>query len=140
MTSLSSRRSGPGGPADRLLSWSKVREITDLSRSTAWRRQRAGDFPHAVQISPGRVGWWESEVNAWKLSRSPTPEPQPRRGVEVAHERRPMEPLSARPEPAPPKPPIVALASDTPAGSAASPVCKSSRRRPICEGQIAFEF
>ena len=140
MTSISSRRSGPGGPEDRLLSWSKVHEITDLSRSTAWRRQRAGDFPHAVQISPGRVGWWESEVNAWKLSRSPTPEPQPRPVVELAHERRPIKPPSASAQPGPPTPAIVALASDTPATSPGPPMRKPSRRRPICEGQIAFEF
>lgn len=58
-----------GGPEDRLLSWEKVKDITGLSRSTAWRMTRAGAFPSRVSISPGRVGWWESELTAWKGAR-----------------------------------------------------------------------
>lgn len=56
---------------DRLLPWPKVRDITGLSRTTAWRLQKAGDFPLPVVISPGRVGWRESELQAWKASRAP---------------------------------------------------------------------
>ena len=63
-----------GGPSDRLLPWPKVRDMTGLSRTTAWRRQKEGDFPLAVRISPGRVGWWESELTAWKASRVPSSE------------------------------------------------------------------
>ncbi|WP_436356210.1 helix-turn-helix transcriptional regulator [Brevundimonas sp. CEF1] len=59
-----------GGRDDRLLSWSRVHDLTGLSRSTAWRLQRAGTFPKSVALSPGRVGWWESELTAWKKTRS----------------------------------------------------------------------
>lgn len=65
-------RSGAlGGPRDRLLPWPKIHDITGLSRATAWRRQRAGDFPASVQISPGRVAWRESEIQRWLESREP---------------------------------------------------------------------
>jgi prophage regulatory protein len=74
-----------GGVDDRLLPWGRVRDIAGISRSTAWRLQRSGDFPKPVQLSPGRVGWWESELTAWKVARgsgvafkSRTPPSRPR--------------------------------------------------------------
>lgn len=54
---------------DRLLLWPEVQHQTGLSRTTAWRMERTSGFPARVQLSPGRVGWWESEVSAWKMSR-----------------------------------------------------------------------
>ena len=51
--------------ADRLLTWRTVRDLTGISRMTAWRLQRTGGFPQPVRISPGRVGWRLSEVEAW---------------------------------------------------------------------------
>ena len=64
------RPSETGGPEDRLLPWDRVRDVTGLSRSTAWRLQQVGDFPEPVRISPNRVGWWESELTAWKATRT----------------------------------------------------------------------
>ena len=61
----------PGGTDDRLLAWSAVHAVTGLSRTTAWRMQKAGDFPLPVLVSKGRVGWWESELASWKLARAP---------------------------------------------------------------------
>ncbi len=58
-----------GGKEDRLLPWKQVKDVVGLSRSTAWRLQRIGDFPEPVRISLNRVGWWESELTAWKESR-----------------------------------------------------------------------
>lgn len=120
----------PGGPRDRLLPWPKVRDMTGLSRTTAWRRQKAGDFPLAVQISPGRVGWWESELTTWKASRHPRSEapPPPR--------------LNPRPPPTPAVRPAPALAMPPAVAPIADPRQSPSkrRRRPACEGQIAFEF
>lgn len=55
-----------GGPEDRLLSWNRVRDLTGLSRSTVWRLQQAGEFPDPIRLSSNRVGWWESELTAWK--------------------------------------------------------------------------
>ncbi|EKY24084.1 transcriptional regulator, AlpA family [Brevundimonas diminuta 470-4] len=58
-----------GGAEDRLLPWRRVRDMAGISRSTAWRMQQTGDFPTPVAVSPGRVGWWESELTAWKGAR-----------------------------------------------------------------------
>lgn len=58
-----------GGVDDRLLPWGRVQEIAGISRATAWRMQKTGDFPVPVPVSPNRVGWWESELTAWKAAR-----------------------------------------------------------------------
>jgi predicted DNA-binding transcriptional regulator AlpA len=54
---------------DRFLSWRTVRDIAGISRSTAWRLEKAGAFPSPIPISPGRVGWRASELEAWMASR-----------------------------------------------------------------------
>ncbi len=56
-----------GGPEDRLLLWDRVHDMTGISRTTAWRLSQVGKFPTRVSVSPGRVGWWESELNAWRV-------------------------------------------------------------------------
>ena len=116
----------PGGPGDRLLSWGMVKEITGLSRTTAWRRQKAGDFPLAVQITPGRVGWWQSELDAWKASRAPRSVSRAAPPAAPAAEERRLPSLEAEaaPRPAPP----ARLRAQPP------------REKRACEGQIAFEF
>lgn len=63
--------------AERFLPWSHVRELAGFSRTTAWRLQQAGDFPKPVRISPGRVGWRQSEIDAWQASRSSQSIPAP---------------------------------------------------------------
>lgn len=60
---------GSGGRDDRLLPWKRVQEIAGISRATAWRMQKTGDFPDPVPVSPNRVAWWESELTAWKATR-----------------------------------------------------------------------
>jgi prophage regulatory protein len=50
---------------DRFLREREVRSMTGLSRTTRWRLERIGQFPRRRQISPGAVGWLESEVLAW---------------------------------------------------------------------------
>src|SRR6478672_3086200 len=59
----------PDDREDRLLSWRSVRDIAGISRTTAWRMQQTGDFPNPVPISANRVGWWESDLTAWKATR-----------------------------------------------------------------------
>lgn len=59
----------PAAPSGRYLPWKEVRHATGLSRTTAWRLQRRDDFPAAYPISPGRVGYLESELEAWKAFR-----------------------------------------------------------------------
>lgn len=122
----------PGGPGDRLLPWGKVKDITGLSRSTAWRRTKAGDFPKAVQISPGRVGWWESELTAWKASRAPRSASE-------------LPAFTAAPRPAAPpqgwrKDAPPAVLDPSPSGAFVDAPVRRRRRQAACEGQIAFEF
>lgn len=116
----------PGGPEDRLLSWPRVREITGLSRTTAWRMQNAGDFPKPVRISPGRVGWWVSELDAWKAARGRT-----------------WRPRAAAPRPRPhlavPAPSVVAPSPIPPAASAAG-TAPARPRRAEGPSQLSFEF
>ena len=121
-----------GGKDDRLLSWDQVERIASISRSTAWRMERDGAFPRRVRVSPGRVGWWESELTLWKRSRSGRiPPPPPRKGARV-----PRLPGMARsmPRPAPEPTPAAPAAAD-PLPS------KKARRRPTDPGiQIDFGF
>lgn len=69
MTSTTQDRPAP--QIERLISWRTVRDLTGLSRTTAWRLQKTGDFPRPVAISPGRVAWREREIAAWQASRVP---------------------------------------------------------------------
>nr|WP_291782583.1 AlpA family phage regulatory protein [Brevundimonas sp.] len=83
---------------DRLLPWGRVQEIAGISRATAWRMQKTGDFPEPVPVSPNRVGWWESELTAWKATRKasgrarPSPFVRPRepRLIETARSSKPV--------------------------------------------------
>jgi predicted DNA-binding transcriptional regulator AlpA len=59
----------PDGPDGAYLPWKKVEPRVGISRTTAWRLQKSGDFPKPYVISPGRVAYRESEVEAWKASR-----------------------------------------------------------------------
>lgn len=40
-----------------------------LSNSQRWRKERAGTFPRRVRISDNRIGYVESEIDAWIDSR-----------------------------------------------------------------------
>src|SRR5687767_129515 len=81
----------PDAPPGRYLRWKEVERSTGLSRTTAWRLQRSGDFPRPYVISPGRVGYLECEVEAWRTSRGhrsgdiapvPRDDPRPPPGLE----------------------------------------------------------
>lgn len=52
----------PHRPA-RLLTRHEVEARTRVSRTTIWRLERAGRFPKHTQISPGRIGWLEQEID-----------------------------------------------------------------------------
>jgi prophage regulatory protein len=43
----------------------KVKATTGLSKSTRWRREKAGDFPQKVQLSSRAVGWRAEEIIQW---------------------------------------------------------------------------
>lgn len=50
--------------------WPTVQHVSGLSRTTAWRLERNGDFPRRRKISANAVGWLKSEIEAWVLSRA----------------------------------------------------------------------
>ena len=132
MDDRNERATGQGLADDRILPWSQVKIISGLSRTTVWRLQRSGDFPAAVQVSPNRVGWWQSDLLEWKRSRTPRRLPEPRKvpaEAERPRERR-VRKVEAREVNAPPAPPP----------SVAPPAARRRRKRPECERQTAFDF
>jgi len=115
---------------DRLLPWKKVKDLTGLSRTTAWRLQKAGDFPPPVVISPGRVGWRESEVAVWKASRAPRSASRPAPAVA------PPKPMSERQQMEP-------ETVSSPVSPTAKPLKRPPRHRPKKpqpSSQLSLEF
>ena len=60
-------------PRGRFLRMPDVVAHVRLSAPTINRLHRKGEFPRKVRISPGAVGWWESEIEAWKADRERVP-------------------------------------------------------------------
>lgn len=56
-------------PRGRFLRMPDVAAAVGLSAPTINRMHRAGDFPPKVRIGAQAVGWWESEIEAWKATR-----------------------------------------------------------------------
>ena len=50
---------------NKLLRLRQVEEITGLSRSSIYRRMKAGEFPRRVKIGSTAVRWNEGEIVAW---------------------------------------------------------------------------
>jgi prophage regulatory protein len=50
---------------ERYLTLAEVQKIHPVSRGTRWRMVRNGTFPAPVRLSPGRVGWRESDIVRW---------------------------------------------------------------------------
>jgi len=48
-----------------LLTLSQVQNRVPYSSTHIWRLERVGQFPKRIKLGPNRVGWLESEVNAW---------------------------------------------------------------------------
>lgn len=46
-----------------------VLDRVPLSDTTIWRMVRAGTFPKPINLSPGAIGWVESDVDAWIAAR-----------------------------------------------------------------------
>ncbi len=51
--------------SDKILRAAEVMARVGLSRTTIWRRVRAGTFPAPVEIGVNSIGWPESEITAW---------------------------------------------------------------------------
>ena len=57
-------------PAARVLSIKVVADRLGCSRTTLWREIKAKRFVRPLRISPGRVGFLESDVNAFLAERA----------------------------------------------------------------------
>ena len=54
---------------DPMLRPPEVMERTGLSRTTLWRRVRAGTFPAAIELGENSIGWPASIIDAWLAAR-----------------------------------------------------------------------
>ena len=54
---------------DPMLRPPEVVKRTGLSRTTLWRRVRAGKFPPPVVLGPNAIGWPASAVAEWLAAR-----------------------------------------------------------------------
>ncbi len=52
-----------------MLRFADVIECTGLSRTTIWRRVRAGTFPAPLSLGENAVGWPEHLITEWIESR-----------------------------------------------------------------------
>jgi len=52
-----------------LIRRAELRRRVPYSDVHIWRLERAGEFPHRVQLGPNRVAWYEDEIEAWCASR-----------------------------------------------------------------------
>ena len=55
--------------AEKILRLPEVKTRTALSRSTIYEGIARGDFPQPLKLGLRAVGWVESEVDAWVVSR-----------------------------------------------------------------------
>lgn len=60
---------------DRIIREPAVNDLTGLSRTTRWRLERAGKFPARRKLSENAVGWFESEIHEWIVTRNISREP-----------------------------------------------------------------
>ena len=49
----------------RIVSNRELVQRLGLSAATLWRMRRRGDFPAPIALSPGRIGWRETDLAAW---------------------------------------------------------------------------
>jgi prophage regulatory protein len=68
-SSSSSSKSLPKPSDLRLLSKPEVLYRVGVTFPTIWKWMRAGNFPRARELGPGKSCWVESEINQWILNR-----------------------------------------------------------------------
>lgn len=66
---------------DKMLRASDVMTRTGLSRTTLWRRVRAGTFPAPIQLGENSIGWPASAIDSWLANR-----PQRTYGAEMPYQ------------------------------------------------------
>jgi prophage regulatory protein len=56
---------------DRILRLPLVIEATGLSKASIYRLEQSGNFPKRFSLSPGAVGWKDSQIREWIEQREP---------------------------------------------------------------------
>ncbi|MFA0713961.1 helix-turn-helix transcriptional regulator [Vibrio splendidus] len=56
----------------KLVSIDEILKAIGVSRATIYRWRDAGTFPNSIDVSEGRVAWYENEVKEWIYSRPRT--------------------------------------------------------------------
>jgi prophage regulatory protein len=54
---------------EKMLRVQDVVEATGLSRTTIWRKLRAGTFPPPFELSENAIGWPEAAIIEWRSAR-----------------------------------------------------------------------
>ena len=54
---------------DQVLLAGAVANMLSLSRPTLWRLVKRGAFPRPLRLSPRRIGWRRSTIEAWLAER-----------------------------------------------------------------------
>ena len=54
----------------RIISPRKLYTLLGVSHTTLWRMRRTAGLPDPIRLSPGRVGWPESQIQEWLDSRT----------------------------------------------------------------------
>jgi predicted DNA-binding transcriptional regulator AlpA len=136
----------PAAPNGAFLPWKAVAARVGISRTTAWRLQQTGDFPKPYVVSPGRVAYRESEVEAWKASCGHRGAAAPRQARIGAGSSADAAPAAAAPTQPPSRSPAPPEAGARPAASAAAgrkltpaPGPRTRSRRSDGD-QMKFEF
>ncbi|EHH1104548.1 TPA: AlpA family phage regulatory protein [Vibrio parahaemolyticus] len=65
----------------QLLSINEILKAIGVSRATIYRWMAAGTFPSSIDVSEGRVAWYEHEIKEWIESRPRT------QGLNKKHEK-----------------------------------------------------
>lgn len=52
-------------PSSEFMLRAEVMQESTLSKTVIWRLMNRGEFPLPVKLSPNRVAWVRSEVEAW---------------------------------------------------------------------------
>lgn len=54
---------------NRILDLAELRSRIPLSRTQIWRLERDQKFPRRIRLGANRIGWRESDIEAWIADR-----------------------------------------------------------------------
>jgi prophage regulatory protein len=85
--------------ARRIVRRPEVRRRTGYSDTTIWRKEKAGEFPKRIALSPDgmAVGWFEDEIDEWIQSRIRGPGKRPALAKRVHADEDDSKPINDQP-------------------------------------------